>query len=193
MMQSLVNPDTGVHASEAVTLRSIIPISVVMMLLGRMRYAQRMGYMQELRKELGSRPLISVGADVLVLWDGTAEKEVLLLHRTDGNYWSLPGGSMEPGESLEGTARRELFEETGLTAEKLELLTVCSGPGFDHTYPNGDRIHNVAAIYLATGVRGEPRADGVEGRDVRYFPTDDLPDMSPAARRMLVAALDSRR
>ena len=158
-----------------------------------MRYAQLVGYMEELRALLGSRSLISVGADVLALRDGSPVEKVLLLHRRDGDYWSLPGGSMEPGESLEQTARREFFEETGLVAEKLELLTTCSGPGFEHTYPNGDRIHNVAAIYLATGVRGEPRADGVEGRDVRYFPTDDLPGMPPAAKLMLTAALESKR
>ncbi|CAN5664938.1 NUDIX hydrolase [soil metagenome] len=149
--------------------------------------------MQELRDALGLRPLISVGADVLVLQDGLAGEEVLLLHRRDGDYWSLPGGSMEPGESFVQTARRELFEETTLTAEKLKLLTICSGPGFEHTYPNGDRIHNVTATYLATGVRGEARADGVEGRDVCYFPTDDLPEIPPAAERMLIAALESMR
>ncbi|MGB3632989.1 MAG: NUDIX domain-containing protein [Rubrobacteraceae bacterium] len=96
-----------------------------------------------------------------------------------GIHARVEGGTglsaIEPGESFVQAARRELFEETTLTAEKLELLTICSGPGFEHTYPNGDRIHNVTAIYLATGVRGEARADGVEGRDVRYLPTEDEP------------------
>lgn len=59
-----------------------------------MRYAHDVGYMQELRKVLGTRPLISVGADILVLRAGSAGEEVLLLHRIDGDYWSLPGGSL---------------------------------------------------------------------------------------------------
>ncbi len=77
-------------------------------------------------------PLIAVGADVVV----------------------LGGGALEPGESLEGTARLELLEETGLVARELRLLTVCSGPEYDHTYPNGDRIHNVVAILPSARGRG---------------------------------------
>lgn len=118
----------------------------------------------------------------------------MLLHRRDGEYWSLPGGALEPGEFLE-PARRELFEKTGLTVEELELLTVCSGLdrlGFEHTYPNGDRIHNATALYLATGVRGEPRTDGEEERDVCYpSSVDGLSAMPSAAKHMPTETLQN--
>ena len=147
-----------------------------------------MGYMRELRALVGSRPLIAVGADVLVQRD---ESEVLLQLRRDGRYWTVPGGALEPGESLEDTARRELREETGLVARELRLLTVCSGPEFDHTYPNGDRIHNVVAIYQALGVEGELRPDPHEGLRLRYFSTGALPEMPTSSRRMLARALEA--
>jgi 8-oxo-dGTP pyrophosphatase MutT (NUDIX family) len=51
----------------------------------------------------------------------------LLQHRKDGN-WGLPGGLMERGESLEETAIREVYEETGLTLKCLTLLELFSGP-----------------------------------------------------------------
>ena len=92
-----------------------------------------MDYIRELRAILGSRPLIAVGADVVVTRRSCSDKEVLLQKRRDGGYWTMPGGALEPGESLEQAARRELLEETGLVAERLDLLTVCSGPGFEHT------------------------------------------------------------
>lgn len=48
--------------------------------------------------------------------------KVLLGLRTDGQGWSLAGGKMEEGESVEQCAKRELFEEFNLTANKLEYI-----------------------------------------------------------------------
>jgi 8-oxo-dGTP pyrophosphatase MutT (NUDIX family) len=82
---------------------------------------------------------------------------------------------MEPGESLEETAKREIWEEAGITVGPLQLLEVFSGPGFFYTYPNGDQVHNVTAAYIAAEYTGELRADQTETSEVRFFALDELP------------------
>ncbi len=105
---------------------------------------------------------------------------------------ALPGGFKELDESLEAAARRELLEETGLIARRLRFLALCSGPQFVHTYPNGDRIDQVAALYQALEVDGDPRAGERESLEVRYFAVDGLPSpMEPLSERLLALALET--
>lgn len=139
-----------------------------------------MGYIQDLRRTLGPRPLIMVGAGVVHVG---SDDRLLLILRTDNGLWGLPGGALEPGESLESAARRELAEETGLSAGRLEMLTVLSGPELFYRYPNGDEVHNVVAVFLADEVTGAERPCGVEAAEVRRFPLSDLPeDLDPVDR-----------
>ena len=84
-----------------------------------------MGYIEELRALIGHRPIIMVGATVLIT---DFKGRLLLMRRLDNSCWGVPGGSMEPGESLEQTAQREAREETGLEIGKMSLFGIFSGP-----------------------------------------------------------------
>jgi len=132
-----------------------------------------MGYIQQLRRHVGSQPLIMVGAGVINIDE---DGRVLMILRTDNGCWGLPGGALEPGETLEDTARRELTEETGLSAGGLELLTVLSGPDFFYRYPNGDEVHNVIALFVADEVTGVEQPCGIEATEVCRFHLSALPD-----------------
>ncbi|MCQ6267521.1 NUDIX hydrolase [Fictibacillus sp. WQ 8-8] len=132
-----------------------------------------MGYIMDLRKLIGSRPIVMTGACVLLL---NAEGQLLLQHRKDNGLWGLPGGSLEPGETLEDAAKRELFEETGYSACSLELLHVFSGEEFYYQYPHGDEVYNVVAAYICTDYEGSTVIDGIEVQDVRFFDLNHLPE-----------------
>lgn len=74
-----------------------------------------------------------------------ADPSVLLIHQyryaAEGQVWEVPAGRLDPGEAPEDCARRELLEETGATAGRIErLTTIYTTPGF-----TDERIHLFAA------------------------------------------------
>ena len=129
-------------------------------------------YIGDLRKFIGTRPIIMCGANVILI---NSQNEILLHHRTDRDWWGLPGGAMELGESLEETARREVFEEVGLECGDLKLFNVYSGVKQYYKYPDGNEVYNVTATYLCNNYTGKISVDSGEGRDARFFPLERIP------------------
>lgn len=127
---------------------------------------------------------VLVAAGVVV---GRDDGAVLLQQRTDDGTWGPPGGGLHPGETLEQTARRELFEETGLTVGTLALLDVYSGPDLVVRYPDGNAAYVVGATYGAVEVTGVPTVDGVESTALAWFRPDDLPAQVNAFNRTVLA------
>ncbi|MCM3456672.1 NUDIX hydrolase [Heyndrickxia oleronia] len=132
-----------------------------------------MGFIMELRKVVGSRPLILTGANVILL---NKQNELLLQLRKDNHCWGLPGGSMEQGESLIEVATRELYEETGLKAKKLTLFQIFSGEELYYQYPHGDEVYNVVATYICSDYEGELQADKEEVEELRFYSLKELPE-----------------
>ena len=89
-----------------------------------------------------------------------ADPQVVLIrqfrHAADGYIWEVPAGRLDGGEPPESCAERELEEETGMRARRLErLTTIYTTPGF-----TDERIH----LFLADGL--EP---GAEHREADEF------------------------
>lgn len=146
-----------------------------------------MGYIMDLRKHIGHEPLIGVGATTLVFND---RDELLLNLRTDTNTWGIPGGSMELYETIEETAIRELREETGICANKLELVTVLSGKDFYFEYPNGDKLCTVIVLFKVLNFSGTIKVSDNESKALKFFPLTDLPIMESRAEKIIQRILD---
>ena len=141
-----------------------------------------MNYLEELRRLVGHRPLLMVGATVLIL---DRENRLLLLKRVDNLCWGPPGGSLELGEVVESAAKRETLEETGLEVRNLTLLNVFSGPDQFYRYPNGDEVNVVAVVYLCKDFQGEVRLSD-EHTESRWFMLSEIPvDLSPPIKPII--------
>lgn len=84
-----------------------------------------------------------------------AKGRLLLVRRGQPPFkgrYALPGGFVEIGETVEEACRRELMEETGVKAGKLELVGVYSDPKRD---PRG---HMCSVVFLTRVARARPRA-----------------------------------
>jgi len=75
-----------------------------------------------------------------------------------GPLWEIPAGTLASGESPETCARRELLEEAGVTAERLERLTsIYTTPGF-----TDEMIHLFMASQLTAGATAHERDEFIE-------------------------------
>jgi len=141
-----------------------------------------MDYILQLRQFVGHRPILIVGASVLIV---DAENRLLLLKRSDNGCWGMPGGGVEPGEVVEAAARREAREETALDVGEMALFGIFSGPELFYVYPNGDETHNVIIVYLSRDARGQVRIND-EHTEWRWFAPADIPaDLSPPIRPIM--------
>ena len=122
-----------------------------------------------------------------VLFRGEA---VLLVERGDGpseGLWSLPGGSIEAGETAEDAARREVNEETGLEAHIVGLAGVYDIIDRDET--DAVVLHYVLATYFGRIGDGAPKPGG-DARDARLVAIAELADlpMTPGTRHVIEEA-----
>jgi ADP-ribose pyrophosphatase len=99
---------------------------------------------------------------------GEADPRVMLIrqfrHAADGFIWEVPAGRLDAGESPETCARRELEEETGMRAGRLErLITIHTTPGF-----TDERIHLFSAEGLEPGTERREADEFMELHTVRW-------------------------
>lgn len=145
----------------------------------------------EMRKAVGHRPILQVGASVIV---EDPQGRILLEKRTDNHCWGYPGGSVELDEVVEDAARRELLEETGLCAGKLELFGIYSGPGTHYVYPNGDEVSNVDIVYLCRDYSGTLSRQAEEVDELRFFLLQEVPDrLSPPIRCVVLDWIEKQK
>ena len=126
---------------------------------------------------------IKLGVGLIIKND---RSKILMEKRSDNGMWGLPGGGVEPGETIMETALRETREETGLNININGLLGVYSDPsdGRIVTYPdNGDIVH-IIDIILTAEIESGDIVISDESLDLRFYDMTSLPEniVPPAIR-----------
>jgi ADP-ribose pyrophosphatase len=147
-------------------------------------------------REYPERPIVGVGG--VLIENGKA----LLIRRGSEpllGQWSIPGGTLELGETLVEGVARELLEETGIVVRVLDLIEA-----FERIHPYSPpesrgpeprpRFHFVIVDYLCEKIRGEAKAGG-DALDLVYAAEEQLPDyqLTEAATRVLRKAFQMDR
>lgn len=130
-------------------------------------------YVQSIRKFIGSERLFVPGVRAILV---NPQGQILLQRRTDVSLWGLPAGAVELDETPREALHREVKEETGLEVITAEPLGLYCGPTQKFSYPNGDRIQCFSLAFIVKEWSGLPVADGIEGSDLRFFDSADIPD-----------------
>lgn len=103
-----------------------------------------------------------VSVSALIIEDGY----VLLAHRRAIDWWNLPGGAIDPGETVAEGLRREVREETGLEIQVGQLVGV-------YSKPRKQEVVLAFRCQVVGGILGVTNDDDID--ESRYFPLNNLP------------------
>ena len=119
---------------------------------------------------LGREGKIRLGCSAAIF---NSEGRILLTKRTDNGLWCLPGGAVDPGESVAEACEREVLEETGLQSRVRRLVGIYSHPDQLVVYPDGNKVQ-VVALHFEVEVTGGEAGLSNETTDFGYFSVEQM-------------------
>ena len=147
-------------------------------------------YLKDLREKTGHMPLVLPHAVVIII---NNQNEILLEERADDGFFDFPGGGIDLKETAEEAAARELKEETGLIANRLELFKVYSGEITHYVYFNGDEIYGVDCVYICHDYSGELKPQLSEVKRLFFCSLDKMPEKMSPRNKQIIKDLQSQK
>lgn len=121
-------------------------------------------------ERIGKQGKIRLGCSASIFDE---QGRIFLTRRADNGQWCMPGGGMEPGESVTEACEREVWEETGLRIRVKRLVGVYSHSDQLVVYPDGNKVQIVALHFEAEIVGGQSTLSN-ETTDFGYFTIDGI-------------------
>ncbi|MFD1851289.1 NUDIX hydrolase [Oceanobacillus bengalensis] len=132
-------------------------------------------YYKQLRRKVGTDLIFMPSVAAIIR---NKDNEILFQYPVEGEYWSLPAGAIEPGETPAQALIREVWEETGLTVQPNKLLGVFGGEDFRFTYPHGDQVEYSVFVFECSIVKGELTPIDDESTDLCFIREERKPKLA---------------
>jgi mutator protein MutT len=131
-------------------------------------------YLKQLRTHIGHDVVLMPGVAALIRNEAG---HVLFQRRADDGLWSLPSGSIDPGETPAQALIREVREETGLLVEPTRVAAVLGGPAYKIHYPNHDVVEYTVIVFECRTLGGELGGLDGESLELQYYSAADRPSL----------------
>ncbi|MFQ6332128.1 NUDIX hydrolase [Nocardia sp. CWNU-33] len=102
-----------------------------------------------------------------------SDGRILMIHRTDNDKYSIPGGGMEVGETVADAVVREVAEETGIQVRPLGIVGIFSDPCHVIAYDDGEVRQEFSICFAAEPIGGTPSTSS-ESKAVRWVPLEEI-------------------
>ena len=123
--------------------------------------------MKNLKKQRKIKKYPKITVDAIILFN---KGSVVLIKRKNPpykDYWAIPGGFVELGETIENAVLREAKEETSLDIEIIKTLNIYSDPNRD---PRG---HIITVAFICKTIGGTLKANS-DAKDIKVFNKDSI-------------------
>ncbi|WP_410982786.1 NUDIX domain-containing protein [Bacillus cereus] len=131
-------------------------------------------FYKQIREKVGSELIFMPSVAAII----KNEKGEILFQYPGGEFWSLPAGAIELGETPEEAVIREVWEETGLQVQIKEIKGIFGGKDFRHTYENGDQVEYIVVVFECEVIEGELKAIDRESLKLQYFSLQERPKLA---------------
>ena len=119
---------------------------------------------------LGREGKIRLGCSAAIFDE---QGRILLTKRSDNDQWCLPGGAVDPGETVAEACEREVWEETGLRVHVKRLIGIYSYSDQLVVYPDGNKVQ-VVALHFEVEVTSGKAGLSNEVSDFGYFTIEEM-------------------
>jgi mutator protein MutT len=140
-------------------------------------------YLGQLRAHIGHALVLSPGVAAIVRDDNGRP---LAQRRGATAKWSLPGGTIDPGETPAEAVVREVREDTGLIVRATRLTAVLGGFPMRFSYPSGDQVEVVVNVIECEVIGGE-LFESVDDSELKYLDPSDYETLFPTLPEAVLA------